>query len=100
MNNINLRNISLLICTVLLLAACDKSERAINLNVSPVTNLFGPDEGKYIKLQPAANLNETFEWEQAKAEDGSLVLYEVAFDQESGDFSKPFYKVVSDNKGI
>jgi starch-binding outer membrane protein SusE/F len=51
-------------------------------------------------LNPPANLTETFEWEQARAEDGALVLYEVAFDQEGGDFSNPFYTVVSNNRGV
>ncbi len=83
-----------------LFAGCKKSERDIDLNVSAVPGLFAPADGKYIKLKPAANLNETFEWDQAKAEDGSLVLYEVAFDQEAGDFSNPFYTVVSDNRGV
>lgn len=90
----------LLILSVLFFPACKKSERAINLNVSSVAGLFTPADSKFIKLKPAANLTEVFEWEQAKAEDGSLVLYEVSFDLESGDFSKPFYTIVSDNSGI
>ncbi len=88
------------VCTLLFFAGCKKNDRAINLNVSAVQGLFTPADGKYIKLNPAANLNETFEWDQARAEDGSLVLYEVAFDQEAGDFSQPFYTVVSDNRGV
>lgn len=80
--------------------ACKKTERDINLNLSEVTNLTAPADAKYIKLNPAANLTETFEWDQARAEDGSLVLYEVAFDQENGDFSKPFYTTVSNSRGV
>jgi len=79
---------------------CKKDERGINLNVTEVKSFFAPADGKSVKLQPAANLVETFEWDQAMAEDGSLVLYTVAFDQENGDFSKPFYTTVSDNKGV
>ena len=100
MKNGILKYFSLFFTTFLLFSGCKKSERAINLNVSAVPGLFTPIDGKYIKLKPAANLTETFEWDQAKAEDGSLVLYEVAFDQETGDFSKPFYTVVSDNRGV
>jgi starch-binding outer membrane protein SusE/F len=85
---------------LLVFNACKKDDRAINLNLNEVSNLLIPTDGKYIKLKPAANLTEVFEWQQATAEDGSLVLYEVAFDQESGDFSKPFYTVVSDNRGV
>ncbi len=84
----------------LFLSQCKDDSRDINLNISEVTNFFAPADGKAVKLKPAANQVETFEWDQAKAEDGSLVLYEVAFDQETGDFSKPVFTVVSDNKGV
>ena len=90
----------LFISALLIFGGCKKEERDINLNVSQVPGLFAPADNQYIKLKPAANLTETFEWDQAKAEDGSLVLYEVAFDQENGDFSNPFYSVVSDNRGV
>jgi hypothetical protein len=85
----------------MLFTQCDKDERDINLNITEVTNIFTPVDGRSIQVKPNNSSQiETFEWEQAKAEDGSLVLYEVAFDQENGDFSQPFYKIVSDNKGV
>jgi len=90
----------LLIPALLLLGACKKDTRSIDLNVGAVTALYTPTDGQYIKLNPAANLTQTFQWQQALADDGSLVLYEVAFDQVGGDFSKPFYTVVSDGKGV
>ena len=79
---------------------CKKDERAINMELNEVKNFFGPADAKSIKLNPAGGQVEVFEWEQAKAADGSLVLYEVSFDQENGDFTSPFYTVVSDNKGV
>lgn len=79
---------------------CKKDEKKINLNLTEVQNLVSPADAKYIKLDPAANLTENFEWGQARAEDGSLVLYEVVFDQENGDFSKPFYSIVSNSRGV
>lgn len=100
MKNKILTALALFVIATITFVACKKDERSINLNVSAVPGLFTPDDNKYIKLIPAANLTETFEWDQAKAEDGSLVLYEVAFDQETGDFSAPFYTVVSDNRGV
>ena len=89
-----------LTCICLLNIQCKKDERDINLNLSGVNDLFTPADAKYIRLDPKSGATESFEWGQAKAEDGSLVLYEVAFDQENGDFSHPFYTVVSDNKGV
>lgn len=90
----------LLMSVCILLVNCTKSERDINLNLTEVQSLVTPTANKYIKLNPAANLTETFEWSQARAEDGGLVLYEVAFDQENGDFSKPFYTITSNNNGV
>ncbi len=92
--------VALFVLSGLLIMGCEKDERDINMDVTEVKNFFGPADAVSIKLNPAGGQVEVFEWEQAKAADGSLVLYEVAFDQENGDFSKPFYTVVSDNKGV
>jgi hypothetical protein len=59
-----------------------------------------PEDGKYIKIPSGASGSVSFEWEQARAEDNGLVLYEVAFDKEGGDFSKPLYSVPSDGNGL
>lgn len=50
-------------------------------------------------MQSSASASLFFEWESAKAEDSGAPLYEVVFDKEGGDFSKPIYKVLSDNGG-
>ncbi|TKC09876.1 hypothetical protein FA048_06585 [Pedobacter polaris] len=75
-----------------------KKDKEINTNVAPVAILYGPDNNKYIKLDPKAG-TQVFEWQQARAEDGGLVLYEVVFDKETGDFSNPLFSMVSDEKG-
>lgn len=85
---------------ITLFAACDKDERDINLNLTPVKTLYAPDDNISVKLQPATGATVVFEWETAKAEDGTLVMYELAFDKEDGDFSQPVYKIVSDGNGI
>lgn len=88
------------LAAVLVLGACKKDTRSVDLNVTAVATLYTPVDNQYLMLDPRANPSQTFQWEQAKAADGSLVLYEVAFDQVGGDFSKPFYTVVSDGKGV
>ena len=90
MKNRILTAVALFFVSAAAFISCKKDERSINLNLSQVPGLFTPADNKYIKLKPAANLSETFEWDQAKAEDGSLVLYEVAFDQADGDFLAGF----------
>jgi hypothetical protein len=81
------------------ITACDDSD-SINTNISPVKSLFAPADNLFVKLAPTTEASVVFEWEQSKAEDGTLVMYEVAFDKESGDFSSPVYKLVSDSKGL
>jgi hypothetical protein len=82
-----------------ILQACD-NEESLNLEITEVQTLYTPTDNLSILLKPAQNMSETFQWDKAYAEDGSLVLYEVAFDQEGGDFSQPFYRIVSDGKGV
>lgn len=79
--------------------SCD-DEESLNLNLTEVQTLYTPEDNRFVDLKPAQNITETFEWDQAHAQDGSLVVYEVAFDQESGDFTAPFYKIASNGKGV
>jgi hypothetical protein len=65
-----------------------------------VSRLNAPVADKYIKLQPATSATVSFEWDQARAEDGSLVLYEVMIDKDGGDFSNPIAKITSDGGGV
>ena len=86
---------------MLVLSACKKDEKALNENISSAGSLMLPQNQQHIKLTPANALStQQFKWTTASAEDGGLVLYEVAFDKESGDFTKPAYKVVSDGAGV
>lgn len=85
---------------LVLAAGCDKSSRDINLNITEVTTFYAPNDNIFVKLEPSGSASVGFEWEQAKAEDGTLVMYEVAFDKEGGDFSQPVYKMSSDGNGV
>jgi hypothetical protein len=87
---------------LLLLAfmGCNKDKNLDHTAVTAVKQIFTPQDNLFVKLQPATSASVVFEWEQAKAEDGGLVLYEIAFDKEGGDFSAPVYKMVTDNGGV
>lgn len=67
--------------------------------VTAVKMLYEPANAKSVVLQSSASASLYFEWEPAKAEDSGMVLYEVAFDREGGDFSSPIYRMASDNNG-
>ncbi|MBX3254286.1 MAG: SusE domain-containing protein [Chitinophagaceae bacterium] len=85
---------------ILLLASCNKEKKLDHTAVTTVENFFIPEDNKFVKLLPTTSASVEFEWEQARAEDGGVVLYEVAFIAEGGDFNSPAYKMVSDNNGL
>jgi hypothetical protein len=85
---------------LLALLGCSKDKNLDHTAVTAVKQIFTPQDNLFVKLQPATSASVVFEWEQAKAEDGGLVMYEIAFDKESGDFSTPVYKMVTDNGGV
>jgi starch-binding outer membrane protein SusE/F len=99
MNTLRIFSWMILLGMLIGVQAC-KDETDLNLNLTEVKTLYTPDDNRSIVLKPAQNFIEVFQWDQARAEDGSLVIYEVAFDQEDGDFSNPFYAVVSDGRGV
>ncbi|MCK7557101.1 SusE domain-containing protein [Chitinophaga sedimenti] len=87
------------LCLAALVTGC-KDDYDMNVNIQPVDRLTAPVNDKFTKLQPATSAAVSFEWDQARAQDGSLVLYEVAFDKATGDFSNPIGKIASDGGGI
>src|SRR5665648_382888 len=94
-----LLNLSLLIAVLVAFTGCDKDESLKDTRVTAVKTFYEPADGKTVVLQSSASASLYFEWEPAKAEDSGMVLYEVAFDVEGGDFSNPIYRMASDNTG-
>ncbi len=92
-----LYNIFIVSAVLFVVTGCDQST-SVNTNVSKVQNLYTPEDGYSVTLDP--NGTETFEWASAKAEDGGYVMYEVAFDSVGQDFSDPLYRVTADNNGV
>lgn len=88
----------LVIFAIAALFGCTKEQELDHLKVSPVATLYSPTNNHFIKLDPKSG-TQTFEWQQARAEDGGLVMYEVVFDKEGGDFSQPIFSSISDNNG-
>lgn len=87
----------LMLCAIFLVS-CDNDETINHTNVSEVNALYSPANNKFFDL--GAQSSAVFEWEGAKAEDNGVVLYDVVFDRENGDFSKPVYVMPSDGKGF
>lgn len=89
---------TILFSIVLVLFGCE-DEGLRDTRVTAVKMFYEPSDAKLIVLQSSASASVYFEWEPAKAEDSGMLLYEVAFDIEGGDFSEPIYKMAADNNG-
>lgn len=87
----------LFICAIFVVG-CDNDETMSHTNVSAVNALYAPANNKFYDL--GAQSSAIFEWEGAKAEDNGVVLYDVVFDRENGDFSNPVYIIPSDGNGF
>ncbi|RVU02392.1 hypothetical protein EOD41_00170 [Mucilaginibacter limnophilus] len=91
---------SMAILAVLAITSCKKEVRDLNTNISAVNTLNLPEEAEDIDLKDPGVTALQFSWEPATSEDGGVILYEIAFDKENGDFSQPIYKTVSDGAGV
>lgn len=86
--------------TIVTICACKKNDMVLDLDFSPVEKLATPTDEVNLKLDPTSSATVLFKWDPASAADGGLILYELAFDKENGDFSKPIFKVISDGSGV
>jgi hypothetical protein len=91
---------SMLLLILFVMSSCKKNSRSLDLNVTTVSTLKSPADAADIVLAPASGESVTFQWDATSAADGDLVLYEIVFDKENGDFSKPIYKTVSSGGGV
>ena len=90
--------ICILLPLLILMTACGSDDMEFkNAEVSEVTKLYEPTDGKAINLTSSGSLY--FSWEPALAQDGGAALYEVYFDKAGGDFSSPLYILSSDLNG-
>jgi len=88
----------LLIVLSVFAIGCSDDDTLSHTNVSAVNALYAPADNTFFDL--GAQSSAVFEWEGAKAEDNGVVLYDVIFDRENGDFSSPVYVMPSDGNGF
>lgn len=90
----------IILSAIFTLPSCKQDIRSLDLRLSPVTTLVAPQDQQDIKLQPVTGGDLVFQWQGVTSPDSGLILYQVAFDKESGDFTKPIYETVSDGSGL
>ncbi|NDV82615.1 SusE domain-containing protein [Bacteroides sp. 51] len=85
----------LLSLTVLLTACGEDYDLSTGFTVPNALN--GPAS---VKLDLSSSENIVFSWEGGKANDGGILIYQILFDKESGNFSDPLLKLQSDLGGL
>ena len=82
-----------------LVSSCTSDMEYKDVDVTPVDQLYSPKDNKQVELQASATASVFFEWSPSLAQDGNAPLYEVVFDKADGDFTKPIYRMTSDDMG-
>ena len=80
-----MKKITLILGALLALGACQKHYE-FNTEFTMPTSLDSPSA---VSLDVTSTQTVVLSWDGGKASDGGLVLYEVLFDKEGGDFSSP-----------
>lgn len=89
---------AIMLTVLITIYSCKKDERSLDMSITPASTLTAPVNQTSLSLQPGGT-SVSFKWSAATAPAGGVILYEVAFDKASGDFSKPVYKVLADGTG-
>src|SRR6187431_2981196 len=86
-----------LIAIILLMSCTENYELKVGFDAPE--SLTTPLDNQTIAIDLENGTQTYFEWTKAKSYYGGVVLYEVYFDKENGDFSKPIFKTVSNGGG-
>lgn len=96
MKKIYTRLFSLIV--LLVLGSCtDNYELEVGFDAPE--SLISPTANQLLAIDLENGSPTVFEWTKATSYYGGVVLYEVVFDKENGNFSSPIYKVVSNGGG-
>lgn len=79
---------------------CDDNMGETDSRLASVKTMLEPADGNSYVLEPSASASIYFEWQSVSEAEMGAAIYQVAFDKEDGDFSKPVYLMYSDNGGI
>ncbi|HTN38671.1 MAG TPA: SusE domain-containing protein [Arachidicoccus sp.] len=94
----HINRLFLFLLGALVFVGCKKDDGTLNTRVSAVKTIFSPADNYTANLSNISSV--LFEWDQARAEDGGIVLYTVVFAKADGNFDKPLYTISSDGNGL
>lgn len=86
-----------LIAIMLLIGCTDKYELEVGFDAPE--SLVSPANNQLVAIDLENGSPTQFEWAASNSYFGGVVLYEVYFDKENGDFTNPIFKIVSNGGG-
>jgi hypothetical protein len=86
-----------LIAIMLLMSCTENYELKVGFDAPEA--LVTPLNNQVIAIDLESGTQTYFEWTKSKSYYGGVVLYEVYFDKENGDFSNPIFKTISNGGG-
>lgn len=84
---------------LLTLAGCKKEKGLGDLQVSAPQSLLLPANNAHVTIEPQKGTID-FTWSASATQDNHVILYEVVFDKDGGDFSKPLFTYPSEGNGL
>ena len=88
--------LALVVCTFF---SCTEDDYNLETDFTSLGELLTPVSGEQFALDIENGSDIEFTWTEAISKDGGLVIYEVLFDEEGGDFSDPVSSFLSDGNG-
>ena len=82
---------------MLLIGCTDKYELEVGFDAPE--SLVSPANNQLVAIDLENGSPTQFEWAKSNSYFGGVVLYEVYFDKENGDFTNPIFKIVSNGGG-
>lgn len=83
---------------ILILGSCTEKYE-LETGFDAPQSLVKPDADQLIEIDLENGTPTVFEWTKSNSYYGGVVLYEVLFDKENGNFANPIYKTVSNGGG-
>ena len=91
----------MLICVAMLAwMGCSDNMGDTDSRLANVGSFLEPADGKAVVLEPSNTASLYFEWDAVPEAEAGTMLYQIAFDQVEGDFSRPIYIMYSGNNGF
>lgn len=83
---------------IILMVSCSE-DYELKTGFDAPESLIIPTQNEVVAIDLESGATTKFEWDKSNSYYGGVVIYEVVFDKENGDFTNPIFKTVSNGGG-